>query len=155
MNYAFWSLITKQAVEKVVVWSSLAFYNQFFLVSKQNNKWLAILDLSKLNLFNNTNGNAEMIRLSLQSGNWVTSLYFIDAYFSLMLISHQCLHSHQSKVKKVPQVSQFGLVTAPLKLTKVVKEVKQMVQARGIRIHQYLDDWLTPCRGICFQHPRP
>ena len=36
----------------------------------------------------------------------------------------------------------FDLATAPLKFTKVVKEVKLMAQARAIRIHQYLDDWL-------------
>ena len=28
-----------------------------------------------------------------------------------------------------------------LEFTKVVKEVKVMTQARGLRIHQYLDDW--------------
>ena len=35
----------------------------------------------------------------------------------------------------------FGLSTAPLEFPKVVKEVKLMAQSRGIRIHQYLDDW--------------
>ena len=48
----------------------------------------------------------------------------------------------------------FGLATAPLKFTKVVKEVKLMAQSRGIRIHQYLDDWLlrAPSQEICLQH---
>ena len=48
----------------------------------------------------------------------------------------------------------FGLATAPLEFTKVVKEVKLMAQARGIRIHQYLDDWLlrAPSPEICLQH---
>ena len=45
----------------------------------------------------------------------------------------------------------FGLATAPLEFTKVVKEVKLMAQSRGIRIHQYLDDWLlrAPCPETC------
>ena len=36
----------------------------------------------------------------------------------------------------------------------MVKEVKLMAQARGIRIHQYLDDWLlrAPSPEICLQH---
>ena len=48
----------------------------------------------------------------------------------------------------------FGLATAPLEFTKVVKEVKLMAQARGIRIHQYLDDWLlrAPCQETCLQY---
>ena len=48
----------------------------------------------------------------------------------------------------------FGLATAPLEFTKVVKEVKLMAQARGIRIHQYLDDWLlrAPCPETCLRH---
>ena len=67
----------------------------------------------------------------------------------------QCVfpHSYSSEVQKVPKVSPkqgqspvhyfpFGLATVPLEFTKVVKEVKLMAQARGIRIHQYLDNWL-------------
>ena len=45
------ALIQKQLVEKVLVPSSLAFYNRLFLVSKPNNKWRPILDLSQLNLY--------------------------------------------------------------------------------------------------------
>ena len=45
----------------------------------------------------------------------------------------------------------LGLATAPLEFTKVVKEGKLMAQVRGIRIHQYLDDWLlrAPCWDTC------
>ena len=94
------SLIQKQAVEKVVVKSSLAFYNSLFLVPKPNRKWHPILDQSKLNLFLTTSTfkmeTPETIRLSLQKGEWVTSLDFSDAYFP---------HSHSPDVQKVPKVS--------------------------------------------------
>ena len=48
----------------------------------------------------------------------------------------------------------FGLLMAPLEFTKVVKEVKLMAQARGISLHQYLNDWLlrAPCRETCQRH---
>ena len=36
----------------------------------------------------------------------------------------------------------FGVATAPLEFTQIVKEVKLIAQARNLRIHQYLDDWL-------------
>ena len=39
----------------------------------------------------------------------------------------------------------FGLSTTPLEFTLVAKEVKLMALQKGIRIHQYLDDyWSEP-----------
>ena len=142
------SLRQKQAVERVVVKSSLAFYNRLFLVPKPNGKWRPILDLSKLNLFLATSTfkmeTPETIRLSLQKREWVTSLDFSDAYFHIPIAqrSRKFLRFHLNKVSFQFTSLPFGLATAPLEFTKVVKEVKLMAQARGIRIHQYLDDWL-------------
>ena len=36
----------------------------------------------------------------------------------------------------------FGLATAPQVFTVIPKEVKLMALSRGLRLHQYLDDWL-------------
>ena len=48
----------------------------------------------------------------------------------------------------------FGLSTAPMEFTVVAKEVKLMALQRGIRIHQYLDDWLVRAftHNTCLQH---
>ena len=48
----------------------------------------------------------------------------------------------------------FGLSTAPLEFTVVAKEVKLMATHKGIRIHQYLDDWLVRAKShqVCLQH---
>ena len=157
LKEALQSLITKQAVEKVVVRASLAFYNRLFIVPKPNNKWRPILDLSKLNLFLHSETfkmeTPETIRLSLQKGEWVTSLDFSDAYFHIPINPRSRkylrfhLHGQTFQFRALP----FGLATAPLEFTKVVKEVKLMAQSRGIRILQYLDDWLlrAPCRETC------
>ena len=157
LKEALQSLITKQAVEKVVVRASLAFYNRLFIVPKPNNKWRPILDLSELNLFLHSETfkmeTPETIRLSLQKGEWVTSLDFRDAYFHIPINPRSRkylrfhLHGQTFQFRALP----FGLATAPLEFTKVVKEVKLMAQSRGIRIHQYLDDWLlrAPCRETC------
>ena len=145
---ALQSLIAKQAVEKVVVQSSLAFYNRLFIVPKPNNKWGPILDLSKLNLFLNFETfkmeTLETIRLSLQQGEWITSLDFSDMYFHIPINPRlrKYLRFHLNSQTFQFTALLFGLATAPLEFTKVVKEVKLMVQARGIRIHQYLDNWL-------------
>ena len=162
LKEALQSLITKQAVEKVVVRASLAFYNWLFIVPKPNNKWRPILDLSKLNLFLHSETfkmeTPETIRLSLQKGEWVTSLDFSDAYFHIPINPRSRkylrfhLHGQTFQFRALP----FGLATAPLEFTKVVKEVKLMAQSRGIRIHQYLDDWLlrAPFREACVNQTR-
>ena len=46
---ALHQLIDKNAVELVQNQTSLGFFNRLFLVTKPNNKWRLILDLSKLN----------------------------------------------------------------------------------------------------------
>ena len=154
------ALIQKQVVEKVIVPSSLAFYNRLLLVPKPNNKWRPILDLSQLNLylvpsyFNME--TPETIRLSLQQGEWITLLDFSDAYFHIPISqrSQKYLRFHLNSQTFQFTALPFGLSTAPLEFTKVVKEVKLMAQAQGIQIHQYLDDWLlrAPCQEMCQQH---
>ena len=46
--------------------------------------------------------------------------------------------------------------TAPMEFTVVAKKVKLMAIHKGIRIHQYLDDWLVRARShqVCLQHTR-
>ena len=67
-------------------------------------------------------------------------------------IRHLPSHSHPPKLKEVPKVLPqvtgvpvhllFRVATAPQVFTMIVKEVKLMALTRGIRLHQYLDDWL-------------
>ena len=57
-------------------------------------------------------------------------------------------HPGSDKFKAVP----FGLSTAPMELT--AKEVKLIAIHKGIRIHQYLGDWLVRARShqACLKH---
>ena len=131
-----------------------------FLVPKPNNRWRPILDLSQLNLYLASASfkmeTPETIRLSLQQGEWVTSLDFSDAYFHIPINprSWKFLRFHLNNQSYQFTSLPFGLSTAPLEFTKVVKEVKLMAQARGIQIHQYLDDWLlrAPSHETCLRH---
>ena len=162
LKEALLNLMNKLVVEKVVLKSSLAFYNRLFLFPKPNRKWRPILDLSQLNLYLSTNTfkmeTPETIRLSLQTGEWVTSLDFSDTYFHIPINQRPrkylrfFLYNQTFQLTALP----FGLATAPLEFIKVVKEVKLMAQARGIRIHQYLDNWLlrAPCRKPAYNIPR-
>ena len=97
----------------------------------------------------------ETIRLALQTGEWVTSLDFSDAYFHIPIAqrSRRYLRFHLNKTIYQFTSLPFGLAMAPLKFTKVIK-VKLMAQTKGIRIHQYLDDWLlrASSQETCLQH---
>ena len=157
---ALYQLINKNAVEPVDNPNSLGFYNRLFLVPKPNNRWRPILDLSTLNTFLNTGSfkmeTPETIRTSLQVGEWVTSIDFKDAYFHIPIHSQSRkymrfhLQGRSYQFKALP----FGLSTGPLEFTVVAKEVKLMALQKGIRIHQYLDDWLVRAstHHTCLQH---
>ena len=146
---ALHQLIAKNAVELVKHQTSLGFFNRLFLVPKPNNKWRPILDLSKLNLFLKMEKfkmeTPETSRMSLQQEEWVTSIDFRDAYFHIPLQeqSRKYLRFHVQGQTYQFKALPFGLSTAPLEFTVIAKEVKLMAIHRGIRIHQYLDDWLV------------
>ena len=150
----------KTAIELVHNQTSLGFFNRLFLVPKPNNKWRPILDLSKLNLFLKTEkfkmDTPETIRTSLQQGEWVTSIDFKDAYFHIPIQEQyrKYLRFHIQGRTYQFKALPFGLSTAPLEFTLVAKEVKLMATQEGIRVHQYLDDWLVRASShrVCVQH---
>ena len=146
---ALYQLINKNVVEPVQNQNSLGFYNRLFLVPKPNNWWGPVLHLSTLNTFLNTESfkmeTPETIRTSLQTGEWVTSIDFKEAYFYIPIQNQSRkymrfhLQGRSYQFKALP----FGLSAAPMEFTVVAKEVKLMALQKGIRIHQYLDDWLV------------
>ena len=157
---ALHQLMDKNAVELVYNQTSLGFFNRLFLVPKPNNKWRPILDLSKLNLFLKVEKfkmeTPETIRTSLQQGEWVTSVDFKDAYFHIPIQeqSRKYLRFHVQGRTYQFKALPFGLSTALMEFTVLAKEVKLMAIHKGIRVHQYLDDWLVRAgsQETCLQH---
>ena len=153
-------LMDKNAIELVHKKVSLGFFNRLFLVPKPDNKWRPILDLSNLNFFLKTEKfkmeTPETIRTSLQQGEWVTSIDFKDAYFHIPIQerSRKYLRFHIQGQTYQFKALPFGLSTAPMEFTIIAKEVKLMAIHNGIRIHQYLDDWLVRAAShqVCLQH---
>ena len=81
------------------------------------------------------------------------------------LQGHLLPHPHTRTVQEVSEITcpgsdlpvqstAVGLSTAPMEFTIIAKEVKLMAIQNGIRIHQYLDDWLvrSTSHRICLQH---
>ena len=147
------SLLSKNAIERVENVKSLGFYSGLFLVPKPHQRWRPVIDLSRLNTFLLVERfkmeTPESIRASLIPGEWVSSIDLSDAYL------HNPIHPnsrkylrfcHKSQVFQFTSLS-FGLATAPQVFTMIVKEVKLMALTRGIRLQQYLDNWLTKAQS--------
>ena len=78
-------MVQKRAVVPVQNKNSLGFYSRLFLVPKPENKWRPVIDLSVVNTYLHVPTfkmeTAEVIRASLQTGEWVASIDLTDAYF--------------------------------------------------------------------------
>ena len=128
--------------------TTLGYYSRLFLVPKPMNRWRPVIDLSMLNLHLHVPTfkmeTAESIRKSIRKGEWVISIDLTDAYFHVPIHpqSQKYLRFQTKKGVFQFQALPFGVATAPLEFTRIVKEVKLIAQARNLRIHQYLDDWL-------------
>ena len=125
-----YQLVNKNAVEPVATQKSLGFHNRLFLAPKPHNRWRPILDLSTLNNFLKTESfkleTPETIRIFPQTGEWVTSMDFKDAYFHIPIHSQSTkyMHFHVQGQSYQFKALPFGLSTAPMEFTVVAKEVK-------------------------------
>ena len=142
-------MVQKRAVIPVQNKNSLGFYSRLFLIPKPENKWRPVIDLSVVNTYLHVPTfkmeTAEVIRASLQTGEWVASIDLTDAYFHVPIHPkfQKYLRFHVQGQAYQFRALPFGIVTAPLEFTRVVKEVKFIALSQGVRIHQYLDDWLV------------
>ena len=142
-------MVQKRAVVPVQNKNSLGFYSRLFLVPKPENKWRPVIDLSVVNTYLHVPTfkmeTAEVIRASLQVGEWVASIDLTDAYFHVPIHPkfQKYLRFHVQGQAYQFRALPFGIATAPLEFTRVVKEVKFIALSQGVQIHQYLDDWLV------------
>ena len=138
----------KKAIIPVRMCASLGFHSRLFLVPKTGKKWRPVIDLSVLNghLLVPTfkMETAEVIRNSICKGEWVVSVDLTDAYFHIPIHqkSQSLFRFHVGGCSFQFRGLPFDIAMAPLEFTCIAKEVKLMLQNKGLRIHQYLDDWL-------------
>ena len=153
LSTAIQDLLHKGAIDIVQKPDSLGFYSRLFLVPKPGNRWRPVIDLSCLNQFLAISmfkmETPESIRASLRKNEWVTSIDLTDAYLHIPI--HPQSHKYHKGISYQFTSLPFGLATAPLIFTSIVKEVRLLALQQGIRIHQYLDDWLihAPSQEEC------
>ena len=136
------SSVKELKIERVENVKSLGFYSRLFLVPKPHQRWRPVIDLNRVNTF-----------LLVERFKWKhQSISGLSDSRGMCVINRLIRwlpsHPHPSKLKLChkSQVFQFtslpfGLATAPQVFT-IVKEVKLMALTKGIRLHQYLDNWL-------------
>ena len=87
-------------------------------------------------------GTAVIFGNSVIKGEWLVSIDLKDAFFHVLIHpdSQHWLCFHVDKQTYRFKALPLRLVTAPLYFMRIVKRL--VLQSRGIRVHQYLDDWL-------------
>ena len=141
-------LLAKNAIKEVNKQDSLGFYSRLFLVPKPGNRWRPVIGHSSLNQYLTVlkfkMETPESIRTSLRQGECVTSIDLSDAYLHIPIHpqSRKFLRFHHKETSYQFTSLPFGLATAPLVFTSLVKEVKLLALKQDIRLHQYLDNWL-------------
>ena len=135
-------LIEKRAVEFAPP-GTPGYYSHMFLVSKGENKWRPIIDLSVLNTMlwipSFHMETPESIRTAIQLNDWPMSIDLSDTFL------HIPVNVQDRKYLRFAykgESLQFGLATSPWLFTQIMIEVKIMALQKGMIIHQYLDDWL-------------
>ena len=142
-------LADKQAIERVVVTSSPGFYSRLFLVPKKDGTWRPVIDLSALNTFLRVDRfkmeTAASVRLAIRQGDWAVSIDLSDAYFHILVRPPSRKYLRFMALGQVWQFRAlpFGLAIAPRVFSKLMVVVAAHLRSVGIRIVQYLDDWLV------------
>ncbi|XP_074481579.1 uncharacterized protein LOC141761839 [Sebastes fasciatus] len=143
------TLLGKGAIEELGLETQQGgFYSVYFLIPKREGGFRPILDLRGLNTFLKVLlfhmlSTADVLQ-NVTRHSWFTSIDLKDAYFHvpIALPHRQYLRfAFEGKAFQF-KVLPFGLSLAPRVFTRCMRAALAPMQARGMLILPYLDDWL-------------
>ncbi|XP_074505795.1 uncharacterized protein LOC141775954 [Sebastes fasciatus] len=143
------TLLGKGAIEELGLETQRGgFYSVYFLIPKREGGFRPILDLRGLNTFLKVLpfhmlSTADVLQ-NVTRHSWFTSIDLKDAYFHvpIALPHRQYLRfAFEGKAFQF-KVLPFGLSLAPRVFTRCMRAALAPMQARGMLILPYLDDWL-------------
>ncbi len=142
-------LLEKGAVERVPPHElESGFYSRYFVVPKRDGGLRPILDLRPINRalcerqFRMV--TLKQILAQIHPGDWFASVDLKDAYFHIQIAPHhrRFLRFAFENTAYQYSVLPFGLALAPRTFSKCVDAALSPLRAGGMRILNYLDDWL-------------
>ncbi|XP_077060691.1 uncharacterized protein LOC143712393 [Siphateles boraxobius] len=143
------SLLLKGAIEEITPGETeRGFYSRYFLVPRKGGGLRPILDLRRLN-FALYKGKFKMLTLKaiisqIRPGDWFVTIDLKDAYFHIQVVQRhrQFLRFAVGGRAFQYRVLPFGLSLAPRTFTKCMDAALAPLRLQGIRVLNYLDDWL-------------
>ena len=142
------ALVAKSVVELAPL-PSLGFYSRLFVVRKTSGSWRPVIDLSILNLYVDVSHfrmeTIQSVLLSVRQGDWTASIDLKEAYLQVPVHPDSRRFLWFVAQGNVYQFSAlcFGLSMAPQVFSRVMAPVSAILHSWGIRMRQYLDDWLV------------
>ncbi|XP_051740767.1 uncharacterized protein LOC127507586 [Ctenopharyngodon idella] len=149
MEQEVMTLLQKGAIERVPPPSKQSgFYSRYFIVPKKDGGLRPILDLRMLNRsvqkLKFKMLTLKQITTQIRSEDWFVTIDLKDAYF------HVSIHPSHWKFLRFAfggeayqyKVLPFGLSLSPRTFTKCVDAALAPLRLQGIRVLNYIDDWL-------------
>ena len=125
------------------------FFSNLFLVPKKDGSARPVINLRALNQFipmeHFKMEGMQTLRDLLRQGDWLTKVDLKDAYFSIPIAPEYqrylrfTVENHYFQFTCLP----FGLSSTPWVFTKTLKPVTALLRELGVRLIQYLDDFLV------------
>ncbi len=148
------TLLAKRAIREVMQDNHQAgFYSRYFLIPKKDGRLRPILDLRGLNKFLRPLRckmlTVPRVRQAVHQGDWFATIDLEDAYFQIPIWEGHRRYLRFAVNGRTLEfcVLPFGISLAPRTFTRCMDAVLGPLRREGIRILNYLDDWLVCARS--------